>query len=501
MPQYSRRIACWLGFVLVGLILGCGGSEKSDSRPKQQTKKRQTKKRQTSPRKPKQPKKKSPQVTMGQQGKQKSSTVPSTQQKKQTPVVRQLDGGVGPQLNANRAAAAGIRVIQGKYLTLYTDLPTAADVDELPKVFAAALPQWCKYFKLDVKQISRWKPTAYIIKDKARFQGVGVLRPGLPPFRNGFQIKNELWIYEQPSPYYRRHLLLHEGTHAFMDRFLGGTGPPWYMEGIAEFLGTHRWQNGKLQLAFNPTSREQVPRWARVRLAKDAYKNGLGRSLDQIFSYGSSAHLRVEPYAWCWAAVTFLSRHPKYTARFDELRQRVNQGEGLTEHLRDRLDPDWAHAVREWQLYVANMEYGYDIARSAIEYKPTQPIGVGKDVSLKLKVARGWQSTGIRLARGQEVELAASGRFQLVAKPKKWMSEPGGVTIRYYRGQPLGKLLAAVCDESAVETMTPLAKPKPIGLKGSLTAGQAGTLFLKINDSAAELADNVGTVSVVVRAK
>ena len=47
----------------------------------------------------------------------------------------------------------------------------------------------------------------------------------------------ELWLHDQPTAYYRRHLLLHEGTHVFMASFLGGCGPGWYMEGTAELFG------------------------------------------------------------------------------------------------------------------------------------------------------------------------------------------------------------------------------------------------------------------------
>ena len=50
----------------------------------------------------------------------------------------------------------------------------------------------------------------------------------------------EFWLFDQPTDYYVRHLLLHEGTHVFMVSFLGGCGPGWYMEGTAELLGTHR---------------------------------------------------------------------------------------------------------------------------------------------------------------------------------------------------------------------------------------------------------------------
>ena len=87
-----------------------------------------------------------------------------------------------------------------------------------------------------------WRMTGFLMKDKARFAERGLLPGDLPPFAHGYSRGRNLWLYEQPSDYYRRHLLLHEGTHGFMNTILGGCGPPWYMEGMAELLGTHRWR-------------------------------------------------------------------------------------------------------------------------------------------------------------------------------------------------------------------------------------------------------------------
>jgi len=492
MLQYSRRRNRLFGLLLVVAMLGCGSSgtpeAKRQAKNSSKTRKGSQKRRPNLKKKQSSPKKKAPK----KQSKQPKTKAPST--------LNRVDGGVGPTLDKNKAAQYGIRKIEAQYLQLYTDLPPDPEVDALPEAFSQAIIHWCHYFQFDTKRIKRWKPTAYIIKSKARFRAIGVLRPELPAFEHGFQIQNELWIYEQPSAYYRRHLLLHEGTHAFMDVFLGGTGPPWYMEGLAEFLGTHRWEQGKLRMAFHPTSREQVPRWARVRLVKDAFEQGRGMSLDQILEFGPRAHLRVEPYAWSWAAVAFFENHPKYNKPFGRLRKLVLRPDELTRQFRLSLQADWAKVTREWQLFVSQMEYGYDIGRAAVGYRPTKPLTKSAQ-RVHISSSRGWQSTGIKLVEGEEISIRASGRFQLAKKPKIWWSEAGGVTIRYYHGHPLGKLLAAVCDEDALEPLTSLATPQPVGLSRDMKFTKAGTLFLKINDSAAELHDNSGSVEVTIQAK
>jgi hypothetical protein len=45
-----------------------------------------------------------------------------------------------------------------------------------------------------------------------------------------------------------------------------------------------------------------------------------------------------------------------------------------------------------------------------------------------------------------------------------------------------------------------LVRPVPVGLGTTLTPPDSGTLFFRINDSAAELADNAGELTVRVMA-
>ena len=130
-----------------------------------------------------------------------------------------------PEIDQQRIATAGIRKIVGKHVTLFTDLP-AGEVDELPKVFDAAVPLWCEYFGIKLGDVAAWKTAGFVMRDKERFVGTGLYLDSLPPFPNGYSTGAQLWIYDQPSAYYRRHLLLHEGTHLFMYRWLGGAGPP-----------------------------------------------------------------------------------------------------------------------------------------------------------------------------------------------------------------------------------------------------------------------------------
>ena len=125
--------------------------------------------------------------------------------------------------------------------------------------------------------------------------------------------------------YYRRHLLLHEGTHAFMGKFLGGCGPGWYMEGTAELFGTHRMDDrrGELQMRVMPRDREEVPMWGRIKLIRDAVAAGHGLDLSAVMALDNRKQMDDESYAWCWAAAKFLDSHPRYRDRFRQLKDHV----------------------------------------------------------------------------------------------------------------------------------------------------------------------------------
>ncbi len=405
-----------------------------------------------------------------------------------------------PKIDDARAAAAGIRKLSGKHLVLYTDLPAAADIDELPTLFDQAVPQWCDYFAVPREKTADWKLVGYLMRDKEPFVGSGMFPPTLPDFPNGFQVGSEFWWFEQPSPYYRRHLMLHEGTHAFMNRWLRGAGPPWYMEGMAELLGLHAWQAGKLTLAYEPKSKEEVPYWGRVKTIRDDFAAGKGLTLEDVFRYDARAHLRVEAYAWSWAAVAFLDGHPLSQTAFRALKSKTaDRSLQFSLDLQERLKENWPALREDWELFVVNAEYGYDVGRSATERKETAALPP-QGASVTIAADRGWQSTGLKVEAGKRYQLSAGGRYQLASHPKAWWSEPGGVTIRYHRGQPLGKLLAAIGDleRPPAGTLTPLAAPQPIGLSATIEPAATGTLYLKVNDSPAELADNQGDLSVKV---
>jgi hypothetical protein len=399
-----------------------------------------------------------------------------------------------------RAAGLGIRKLTGKHLTLYTDLPRSAEIEALPQVFDLAAPQWAEYFGVEPKKVNDWRVTGFVMGDKERFREAGLLPDYLPDFQNGFTHGMDLWVYEQPSAYYRRHLLLHEGTHAFMQHILGAMGPPWYAEGMAELLATHRWQDGKLTLNYLPADKTETPEWGRIKIIRNGVKLNKALTLEQVMAYGPRAHLQVEPYGWCWGLAAMLDGTPAFRPAFRAMPEYVKErGDVFNRRMRERLGEQWEHALEQWQLFVTEADYGYDFARAEVIYAPGKPLAGATTVPVAAD--RGWQSSGVRVEAGRPIRLTATGRYQVGDQPKPWWCEAGGVTIEYYRSRPLGMLLCAVRDEqAAAPALSPLISPQPVGLSRDITFRAGGTLYFRINESPAKLADNQGELEVNIAA-
>jgi hypothetical protein len=404
-----------------------------------------------------------------------------------------------PTFDKTSAQRAGLRTVESERLTLCTDLPPSEAIDALPSAFDLAWPQWCEYFNRPEQRTAAHRMTAFLMLDRERFRRAGFLPGRLPDFRNGFSWDDDLWLVEQPTEYYRRHLLLHEGTHAFMNTVLGGCGPAWYMEGVAELLATHRLtdgnSDGKLTLNTIPSSKNDVPQLGRIKLVRDAVAAGRLLSIDTIMAFEPQTQLENEAYAWSWALAALLDGAPQYRLRFRAQQADVTQHD-FNERFRERFATDWDKLSDDWQVFATTLTHGHDLERSAIDFGSgeTRP---AKDAKVEVAVDRGWQSTGVRLEAGKKYRLHATGRYQIVAGPPAWESEADGVSMRYEGGHLLGALLAVVRPDEPTSPSAFLT-PTVIGSHGELLTERSGTLYLRVNDSPAELADNLGTLSVTI---
>lgn len=409
----------------------------------------------------------------------------------------------------DRAEAAGLQSYSSKHLTLYTDIRDSKSLEEIPGIFDLAVPQWAKFFDVAPQRIADWHMTGFVMQDADRFQRAGLLPSDLPPFLHGYQRGNQFWVYEQPSVYYRRHLVLHEGTHGFMATQFGGAGPPWYMEGSAELLATHRWDGDRriLELGIIPDSREEFAYWGRLKVIRSGQQTGDIPTIVDIMRYDSRAHLRVEPYAWSWALSLYLANEPRTKSDFAAMARRGNdRSPRFSSNFFRAHRAQWAQLENHWQAFVADLDYG-SVAEPQV---PTSATGDAKTLPIQVTISakRGWQGTKILLRPGDTYELTCSSRYQLGTDPKPWWCEPQGVTLDYHRGQPLGKLLAALVPEAETPAATApprqqgsgsFSQPIVVGRRAFVKVQQPSWLYFKINESSGGLHDNVGELEIGVR--
>ncbi len=393
------------------------------------------------------------------------------------------------------ASDSQLREISGQHLALWTDLPSAPAIDDLPRRFDQAVPQWCARFSVSPERAAQWRVTGYLMKDGNPFRRAGLLPEGLPDFQHGFTRDREFWVWEQPSDYFRTHLVLHEGTHAFMFAALGGCGPPWYMEGLAEQLATHRIVDDRLELGVFPHGRDEVPYWGRIRLIELARSEGRALSLPQLLELSSAAYAESSSYAWSWAAAALCELHPRYHEAFGKLTAEV-RGAALVRQPREIFGPLWSDLLREWPRYLADLDYGYNFSAMQLDLSPARR-SIARPERTIVLADRGWQNTGLKVTAGAPYAVQAQGRFQVQGGAEPWTSEADGVTLRYYRGQPLGRLLAVVLDDQAEPGNNDVwSSVVPLASQGRFTPSINGTLYLRVNDAAGDLDDNRGQLEV-----
>ncbi len=389
-----------------------------------------------------------------------------------------------------------IQAIRGKYLVLYTDLRDRDDLDSLVEAFDQAVPQWCEMFEIDPREAAPWQLIGFLMADRSRFEKASLCPDDLPEFPAGYNRGHHFWMYTQRGDYYMRHLMLHEGTHSFMQWFLGGSGPAWYSEGMAERVALHRWLDNQLQLNVRIRDRTESDDWGRPKLIQKALQANRRLRLDEVFDFPNDAFRHVENYAWAWAACEFFTHHPASQAAFAQL---LKEADDITarfsQEFKARLKADWPRLALDWQQFIDDMDYGIQSDRSAIRTAST--VKVGDSFQIELQTDHGWQDTGIIVDVGETWHLSAAGRFQIAAGQPPWPCEGGGITLDYYRGRPLGMVLAGIL--STDKENTDVIAPLEVGLDRAIKIEKAGTLLLRINESPARMDDNEGTLQVTIR--
>ncbi len=378
----------------------------------------------------------------------------------------------------------GIREYRGQHIVLLTDVAPTEEVADLTTSFDAAVSHWADLFQVDPEKIRDWKVAAYIMTNRQRFENAGYVNPLVRQFREGHQEGDLIFCNEQPSAYYRRHLLLHEGVHWFMEKALGGWGPGWWMEGIAEWQATHRWDGRNIKCGVMPVSGNELPYWGRLKWIREDLVSNQAPSLPVLFQRAKDLHRFDSTYAWSWMATTFFANHPRYREQFmDRLRAPTDNSDALTRDVLSWIGDDMQIVQAEFNLFVAELDYGVEPMTVIFDLK--QAIKTSAEhiyaPELEIRGDLGWQVCASQLNPGK-YQVEASGSIQIDHSDFGTIkSEPQGVTLQYYRSKPLGQLIGVKVPLDVSLESTVVFEKMSIGTAQTINAIEACRLLLKAN--------------------
>jgi len=416
------------------------------------------------------------------------------------------------QALAASARRAGLRVLEGDHLVLATDRPARAGdgVEDLPRIFDEAWAAWCEHYALDPAAHREWRAFGCLVVDRERFRTAGLLPETIPDFANGYCHGHRFWMADQSNPAYRRHLLLHEGVHAFTHTIRSLDTPPWYTEGIAEALATHRLDDrdgtpGRFVPTPLPERAADVEQLGRIEKIRALRAARACPGLSDIFATPGANHRDLSAYSGSWAAVAMLALHPRHAPAFAAA-ERGPLDANFNERLMDATGWDGDQAERDFDAFTDEIDYGYDFNRCGIDWDSGPPLDSRQAVSVDAR--RGWQNSGWSLRKGARYSLEATGRCTIgflegtdSVPPVRLETEADGISLRWYRGRPLGRLLVAQWVEHPDEGGRPRFVMLATGRGSEFTAATDGVVFCKLNDPPGELADNEGHLTAEIAPK
>ncbi len=427
----------------------------------------------------------------------KSAPAPEPQNQK---ILRPED--LRPKHDDARLVEAGIRIFESKRLKLYTDIETTRAKD-LPELIDRLYIEWEAYLGPlpPDRAETEFQISGYLMRDMALFREFGLM-PQEILIEHGRHRRNEFWMRDQSFDYYLRHLLIHEATHCFMTYMPDVNVPVWYLEGMAEYFGAHQ-INGAKRPSFRvmPNRPNEFAGFGRIITIQEDIAANKRQSIEAIFAFRPVDFLTTHHYGWSWALCAFLDGNPRYHERFQKL-SRSTQGTQFQRMFVELFGSDLRELNTEWVLFASNLQYGYDLERSAINFEAGAPLSDDQpETSRQIDAGRGWQSSGVRLEQGSSYEISATGRFSLGEQPKPWISEPQGITFRYFNATPLGMLVGCLrTDEGfAGEFEESMLRVVTLGAIREFNPPVSGTLYLRLNDAWNSLDDNRGHATVTIR--
>ena len=411
-----------------------------------------------------------------------------------------------PVHDDRRLAELGIHRYESKHLILYTDIDPE-QAKPLPKLMDEA------YAGLGRTTSGRSPPTAkrtdfqmigYIMGDRDLFREAGLFGRDDQILLEGVFRDQFFWMNDQPIDYYRRHLMIHEGTHCFMSALPNPTNNfRWYMEGMAELFRSHQTDGeGKTRFRVFPYDRDVFEGLGWMRLIDEDIRSTGVRMLEDVVGQTATDFRKYNAYSWSWALCAFLDGHPRYRDRFRRLGLARDGRNDATFELQQVFQADWRELSEEWLVFAGNMCYGYDIERTALDLRPGKPLaGDGAKAKLDIAPDRGWQSSGILVEKGKPTRSPRPAAASWPTSRNRGRANRRGsvsATTPACRWECWSPPSAApqLRDQPPYTTMLEVL---PIGRECRINPRITGTLYFRVNDFWNELADNTGSYQVTIK--
>lgn len=406
------------------------------------------------------------------------------------------------QLEYAHMSQLGIRLIRGRHIEFYTDLDESKEVDEIVPALDAAVDELCAFFELDPADYDNWHVETFLIGDREPFELFGAMERA-PDFENGYSLESRIWIYDKKQAYYNRFLLTHELVHSFMNWTFGDLNPRWYSEGIAEYLGLHRWDGKKMELGYFPESHDSVPGFGRIERIQLQVRDGAPKSLEHIMKFGPDDYRDNESYAWSWALVTLLLRTPRYADTMRAMPYLMTSRDP-NRLFWEMIGEDEQRLRRDWAELITTIDYGERFEEFTRDDPPAKPLAEPAELELDPAIP-GWQGSGIRLEGGKTYYLTVKGDFKVYEERfgRSFPCESNGITIRYRNGAPLGRLTAAVLPGKLTgkSPLAPWDSQIPLSGKTPFTPSADGQLFYRFNIPSAAVSRSEGKLTLKISEK
>ncbi len=392
--------------------------------------------------------------------------------------------------------AAGLKEFQEGGLTLISDLPVS-DCNMLLEISRQLDLTWNTEFRetdsLQTPIQNDW--FAFVIDSPIRFEHVGLMPGEKIGLLHGLQLGNRVWLRQQESEYYLRHLFVHEAIHRRMmeQSDSQSSGTLWWHEGSAELWATHDFDSttGETRFGVVPAVRDRFPGWAHYERIERLSHEGNLPSIRELIGYRDQDFGdRRGGYALAWAMCQFLKSHPFTQVAYQQM-YRLDDWSRIPVHV-ERLLNERPELELEWRLCLSRLNWE-SVARGHL-FEPIERL----ETPSMIPTATGRYYFANVDAHGEvDVSVVVQGQIHVRFEGHDVAISPTGITARYIDGFPAGALIATVYQQGQSGD-NPFLSRFAIGDSKTIQLPAGSQLVFGVNDRGLEFQPEPGSYSVKV---